>query len=89
MAQPMKQNAQSKGDFICRRNKRFESLALLRKHQEFLCAIIMRRKLRELYESIEETNVKNRTQHYTDLREWRIEKARGVPEVSNSKGDRC
>jgi hypothetical protein len=81
--QRLKQNAPSKGDFVCWCEKAFGTLSLLRKHQEFLCAITIRRKLQEVDDSIEQTNAECVAQHKADLVLWKNEKARGVPTVSN------
>ena len=78
MKQRMKQDARSKGDFICWCQKPFESLIQLRKHQEFLCAITIRRKLKELHDSIVEMRAECLAQREKDLRSWKKEKADGV-----------
>ena len=82
MKQRMKDHVLSTGDFICRCERAFESLSLLRKHQESLCPITMRRTLEELDKSIEEMKEEHRVQHEADLREWNEEKARDVSKIS-------
>jgi hypothetical protein len=84
MKQRIKQNISTKGDFICRCGKAKDSLDLLRKHQEFLCAITMRRTLNELHKSITKMNAENLAQHEKDLREWEKEKACDVSKMSKS-----
>ncbi len=77
MNQRIKQDALSKGDFICRCGKALESLSQLGKHQEFICPITIRRNLKTLHESIEEMKTECLAQHEADLRDWKKEKACG------------
>lgn len=82
----MKQRMEEKfprGAFVCTcpQKRAFDSFDLLRKHQEFLCAITMGRTLKELHKSIKKMKAERRVQDEKDLRAWKQEKARGVPKV--------
>ena len=82
MKQRMKSKFQ-KGAFVCTcpQKKAFDSLSALRKHQEFLCAITMGRTLKELHKSIRTMKAEHQAKQEADLREWKKEKALGVPRV--------
>ena len=84
MKQLIKQNISTKGNFVCRCGKAKDSLDLLRKHQEFLCKITMRKFLKDLRLSIKTMNAENLAQHEKDLRDWKKEKACDVSKISKS-----
>lgn len=78
MKQGMKQIARL-NDFVCWCGKALETLSQLRTHQSCACPVTTRNRLRNLHESFEEMEAKRVAQHEADLRQWKKEKARGVP----------